>query len=417
MTPRRKHNRRAHGEGSVYPRKNKAGKVIGYRGELFLGYDPQGSPQRWRCSAKTEAEVIDLMTRARADLLGGKILVGPKQTLAEYLDWWLVDVAPQTARAHTLVDYRSIVALHLGPTLGAIPLAKLAPPQITHLLASKRQEGLSPRRVQYIRAVLHKALADAVRQLILDRNPVDAVSSPKVETAERRPLDLEQLQIFLGAVVGDPLEALYVLAVTTGMRQGELLALRRADYDRPRRTLHVRRSLAWIDGEPVFAEPKSRSSRRAVLLTFAAVGALERHLAQQGAGGPEDLIFREASGAPLDGRKITRGRFQPLLARAGLPKVRFHDLRHSLASLLIDDDTHPKQVQGLLGHSTIQMTLDLYSHLSTRLQRELVQRIEAMLSGGVLPPLPPQSAAELTEGYVDGGQVGEEDQETPPNEP
>ena len=411
----RKQERRAHGEGSIYKRKNKAGKVIGYRGEIFLGYDAQGAPLRWRCSAKTQEEVVAALAKARAEQLGGKVLVGPKQTLGEYLDWWLADVAPQTAREHTMVDYRSIAARHLKPALGAVPLAKLAPPQITHLLASKRQDGLSPRRVQYIRAVLHKAYADAVRHLIVDRNPVDAVPAPKVETPERQPLDLEQLQTFLNAVVGDPLEALYVLAVSTGMRQGELLALRRRDYDRPKRTLHVRRSLAWIDGKPVFAEPKSRSSRRAVLLTLFALGVLDRHLARQAAAGlamdPEALVFCGPGGAPLNGVNVTRHQFYPLLQRAGLPRVRFHDIRHSLASLLIDDDTHPKQVQGLFGHSTIQMTLDLYSHLSTRLQRELVERIEGRLFGGRLPPIPPQSAVKPAEVYGDENEVGSEDEE------
>ncbi|MHB1132653.1 MAG: tyrosine-type recombinase/integrase [Chloroflexota bacterium] len=405
--PRRKKERRSQGEGSVYKRKDKAGKVVGYRGELFLGNDAAGAPQRWRCSAKTEALVIDLMTKARADLLGGQLVVGPKQTVGEYLEWWLADVAPQSLRARTLADYQSIVAQHLRPTLGALPLAKLTPPQITHLLAQKRQAGLSPRRVQYIRAVLHKAFADAVRQQILDRNPVDAVPSPKVETNEHPTLDLEQLQTFLQVVAGDALEALYVLAVTTGMRQGELLALRWSDYDRPKRTLHVRRALSRFNGQVTFDLPKSRASRRPILLTAIAVDALARHRRGRDVA-PEALIFARADGAPLKGSWVTASHFQPLLKRAGLPRVRFHDLRHSLASLLVGGDTHPKQVQGLLGHSTVQITLDLYTHLSTRLQRELVQHIEGLLLGGALPPIPPQSVGELTEDYVDGGQVGDE---------
>jgi integrase len=199
----------------------------------------------------------------------------------------------------------------------------------------------------------------------------------------------EQAQKFLEAARDDPFEALYILAITTGMRQGELLGLKWQDIQLEQGKLQVRRSLARIGKQGfVTSEPKTKSSRRAIALATVAIEALKRHRIQQNerrlAAGPawedQDLVFCNLVGKPLEAGNLTRRSFRPLLEKAGAPKIRFHDLRHSAATLLLSMNVHPKIVQELLGHSSITITLDTYSHVLPSLQSEAVARFDTLLA-------------------------------------
>jgi integrase len=221
---------------------------------------------------------------------------------------------------------------------------------------------------------------------MLPRNVAALVTPPRINRKEIRTLSPEESRRFLAAIESDRLEALYVLAVTSGMRQGELLALRWTDVDLEAPAVSVHATLQRTRGSLVFAPPKTSRSRRRVALTRAAVEALRRHRARQGAerlragtawGDPE-LIFTNEVGQPLHGTYLTK-LFQVALVRAGLPRLRFHDLRHTAATLLLGRGVHPKIASEMLGHSSVAITLDLYSHVTPTMQREAATEMDRAL--------------------------------------
>ena len=207
-----------------------------------------------------------------------------------------------------------------------------------------------------------------------------------------RALSGDQAQQFLEAAQGDPLEALYVLGLTTGMRQGELLGLKWEDLDLAMGTLQVRRTIARLVGKGfTTSEPKTARSRRKIHLTKLAIDALKRHRIRQNearlAAGPtwneQGWVFCSEVGGPIEVSNMIRRSFRPILVKAGLPVMRFHELRRSAASLLLSMGVHPKIVQELPGHSSVSTTLDIYSHTLPSLQEEAVSRLNTLLSGHV----------------------------------
>jgi integrase len=203
-----------------------------------------------------------------------------------------------------------------------------------------------------------------------------------------RSLTAEQARILFDAAKGDRLEALYVLAVTTGLRQGELLGLKCDDIDLEVGTLQMRRILTTTKGGPVLSAPKTKGSRRTVRLSQMALEALTSHLDHQlgeidraaGLWRENGLIFASESGSPLSRHHVTAHRFKPLLRRAGLPEIRFHDLRHTCATLLLSNNVNPKVVSEKLGHASIAITLDTYSHVLPTMQESAAKAMEDALS-------------------------------------
>jgi integrase len=238
-------------------------------------------------------------------------------------------------------------------------------------VARKLDEGLAPKSVKHVHTTLHRALGQAVRWGLVPRNVAAAVDPPRVRTPEMRPLSPTQARTLLAAAEGNRLTALYVLAVTTGMRQGELLGLGWEDVDLDAGTVRVRRTLTLARGGPRLTEPKTRRSRRQIRLTASAVDALDRNRERQEAEGAakgdgwndQGLVFRTRRGTPIRRDNLHSKSWKPLLRRAGLPDVRFHDLRHTCATLLLTKGVHPKIVSEMLGHSSIAITLDTYSHV------------------------------------------------------
>jgi integrase len=222
------------------------------------------------------------------------------------------------------------------------------------------------------------------------RNPADAVKAPSPATEEMRPLSADEARRLLDTAKGDRLEALYVLAVTTGMRRGALLGLKWSDVDLENASVSIRRTLTRTDNGKRLAlgEPKTKKSRRTVRLTPRAVEALRRHLTRQ----MEDmerlgdlyedqgLAFTTGTGGPINPSNLRQRSLAPLLKKAGLPHIRFHDLRHTCATLLLSKNTHPKFVQELLGHATIAITLDTYSHVLPGMGDQTARAMEDALS-------------------------------------
>jgi integrase len=353
----------------------------------YTVHTPDG-PKRKPIYGRKYKEVEKKLAEARGDAARGLVFDAGNLKLGEYLDRWLTDSVADTVRPTTFERYEQIVRVHIRPALGSLKLMSVTPTHVRGLYREKLEAGLSPRTVQYVHATLHKALKQAVADGLIPRNTTEAVTPPQVRKEEIRPLSAEQVKTLFEAVRGDRLAALYILAVHTGLRQGELLGLKWDDVDLEAGTLQVRRTLTTAKGGPALSSPKTKGSRRTVKLSPTALEALRSHLERQlieidRAGDLWDengLIFVTESGTFLNRHYITTHRFKPLLKRSGLPQIRFHDLRHTCATLLLLKNVNPKVVSEMLGHSSIAITLDTYSHVLPNMQNEAAVAMEETLS-------------------------------------
>jgi integrase len=374
-------SKRANQEGSVYKRRD--GRWVA---SIVLDNSKRRSIYK-----KTQQEAIKALKKANQEKDSGILFSSEDQTLEAFLTNWLQDSVRQRVRERTYGRYRELIILHIVPVLGKIKLRKLSPQHLQKLYNQKLEEGYAPQTVKHIHRVLHCALNDALRWQLVSRNVSGAVDAPRVPMKEMQALSGEQARQFLKAAQGDPLEALYVLALTTGMRQGELLGLQWEDLDLDQGIIQVRRTITRLVGKGfVVLEPKTPKSRRKIHLTNLAVEALTCHrirqnearLAARVAWSEQRWVFCNAIGRPIDVGNMIRRSFRPILVKAGLPLMRFHELRHSAASLLLSINVHPKIVQDLLGHSNVGTTLDIYSHVLPSLQEEAANRLNALLSEG-----------------------------------
>ena len=349
---------------------------------------PDG-PKRRTLYGKTRKEAADKLAKALADRSGGIVVDDKNMSVGQYLDAWLAGCVRGTIRGSTFSRDAYLVANHAKPTIGRVKLKNLNALHLQGLYRERLDSGLSGSTVQKIHHVLHKALAQAVRWDLIPRNPADAVKAPTPTPKEMRPLSAVEARRLLGAARGDRLEALYVLAVHTGMRSGELLGLKWADVDLESGTIRVRRTLTRTeDGKRLtLGEPKTKKSRRTVRLTPRAAEALGGHRARQaeeklragGLYGDRGLVFAGETGGIVNPSNLRNRSFRPLLGRAGLPRITFHDLRHTCASLLFQRNVHPKFVQELLGHASIAITLDTYSHMLPGMGGEAADAIGEVL--------------------------------------
>jgi integrase len=266
---------RGNGEGGI-TRHKKSGLYMA----RYTVQTPTGS-KRKTLYGKTRREVDEKLTKAKADRDGGLVFDADNMKVGEYLERWLVDSVRDTVRSTTFERYEQVVRLHIRPVLGKLKLKNLSPAHVRGLYREKLDAGLSPRTVQYVHVTLHKALKQAIMDGLIPRNATEAVKPPQVRREEMQPLSPEQVKVLLEAARGERLEALYVLAVTMGLRQGELLGLKWEDVDLEARTLQVRRTLTTAKGGPVLSTPKTKGSRRSVKLTQSAVEALRSHLQRQ----------------------------------------------------------------------------------------------------------------------------------------
>ncbi len=361
------------GTGTVYPRKNKAGKVIGYRGSYF---DPAG--KRRYVGAKNKGDAERALRQAMTDADRGLILDAGTLTVGEYLERWLSDCLAPLVEAgkmehSTYVRYAGIVGGHISPMLGRKKLRDLGRTEVRALYVAKGKE-LSPRSVDYIHVTLQKALSQAMRDDLINRN-VAAGERPRSSRrrAEIKALSSEQARALLSTARGERNEGLYVVAVHTGLRQGELLGLKWADIDLATSRLSVCRTLKVTDHGLDFGPPKNNASRRSVPLSKTAVAALRAHRTRQNEERlrlgdlwqDHDLVFPNRVGRPMDHGNLYDREYKPLLQSAGLGDegFTFHSLRHTFATELFNQRKRPKIIQSLLGHSSIVQTMDTYSHL------------------------------------------------------
>lgn len=372
-------SKRGNGEGSIYHRKSD-GKWVGSislenrKRKVFYG--------------DTRKEVQEKLKVALREQQQGTLVTAPQQTVEQFLKQWL-DICKTGVRIRTYERYETLIRLHIVPVIGRVQLQKLTAQHVQALYAKKLEENLSPTTVNLLHTTLHKVLDDAMRWGLVARNVCDAVTPPRRGHYEIKPLTMEQAQKFIAAAKGHKLEALFVLAITTGMRRGEILALKWQDINFAQGTLQVRRIFTRAPGNRyIESEPKTEKSKRSIMLPALTMELLKQHrvhqLEEKLQAGPQwedhDLVFCTALGTPMNPSKLLE-RFNKLLEKAELPHIRFHDLRHSAATILLSMGTHPKVVQELLGHNQISMTMDIYSHVLPTMQKDAMSKLNDALQG------------------------------------
>ena len=373
--------RRGVQEGSVYRRAD--GRWVGV---LHVGYSG-GKRQRKSFYGATRQEVASRLAGAVRDRQLGRLPAPERERVGDFLSRWLEDTARHSVRATTYRGYEVVLRLHIVPEIGHLKLARLTADDLDGLYSRLLDKGLSPKYVRLVHAILHRALAHALKRGALAVNVASTVSAPSAPRKEFRTLSAEEAGRLLAEARSDRLYALYVLALTCGLRQAELLGLRWADVDLDGAVLHVRQQVYRLQGAWVFSEPKTAAGRRTISLSGRAVEALRERRRGQNAERLRaqdwedlDLVFANRRGRPTERANLQRQSFWPLLERAGLPRVRFHDLRHACASMLLAQNVNPKIVQEMLGHSSIAVTMDTYSHAMPSLQADAVAKMDRLFA-------------------------------------
>jgi len=356
---------------------------------VYIGRDADtGRERRKWFSFKTRREAEAHVTYLVSQIQGGGTLPATKQRVGEYLEQWLKDYAEGSLGPITIVRYQGIIRKYLIPTLGHVPLARLSPQTIQGYLTGLQQKGLSTTTVRYHAVILHESFGHAVKWGLVARNPVDHVQVPRKQYVEMRIWDEEQVKLFLAeGKRSSPYYPLYLAALTTGMRQGELLGLRWQDVDFLLGEVRVTQTFYRLGGRAIFKAPKTDKARRTVAVPPVLLEALKslgevRNRRKREAGDAYedlDLVFCQTLGKPLHAHNVVRRDFRDVMKRAKVPRIRFHDLRHCHATLLLQQGVHPKIVQERLGHATPAFTLHIYSHVLPGMQHEAVARLQDRL--------------------------------------
>jgi integrase len=367
--------RRGNGEGSIFQRGD--GRWVA---TLTVGYSAAGKRRRKTVYGWTKKEVQDKLVKLLPQKQDGSLCDSARGTVGQYLDRWLETEVRQNKRASTHASYRQVVELHVKPCIGGLQLSRLSAANVAAMYSTLDREGKSARLVQMAHAVLRRAMHRAVKLGLIGRNPCDGVERPQAPRHEITPLNPQQARALLQATSSHRLHALFILAITSGLRQGELFALRWEDVDLDAGILTVRRTVVQLGEDFIVNEPKTDRGRRRVEIPPIAVDALRDHkarLLKEGFAG-DGRVFLSKSGNYLR-RNAVRKALLLILKAAGLPEIRFHDLRHTCATLLMLDNTPAKVVQERLGHSNISLTLDIYSHVLPSMQRDAANRLDSLL--------------------------------------
>ena len=372
--------RRGRGEGSIVQRAD--GR---WMARVDLGWQ-DGRRRRKAYYGSTRAEVAAQLTKALRTVQRGATSLGDeRQTIKQFLERWIENVR-SSVRAKTHHSYTQLVRLHLVPGLGHLRLGRLQPEHVDAFLDRKRAAGLSPRTCQYLRAVLRIALNRAIKRKLVAQNAAALADAPRVVRAEVQSLTPDQARTFLPAIAEHHLYPLIVVAVSCGLREGELLGLQWPDVDLDRDVLRVRHALERLGKGWRLIEPKSEGSRRTIrlpapvvpILRAHRVRQLERRLAAGARWREHEFVFTARDGQPLDGCRLNR-QTKAQLHAAGLPRLKFHSLRHSCATFLLVQGVAPRVVMDILGHSQISVTMNTYSHVIEQLQDDAAQEMTALL--------------------------------------
>jgi integrase len=352
-----------------------------------------GKRRRKTVYGQTEDQVRAKLRNLQEEQERGRALLAPTHTVEQWLDLWLSDIkAHDGTRPATLTLYRGLADHYVKPVIGRVRLDKLTPAHVQRLVVETRNaetsrgRPLSAATQRHVHKLIRNALGDAHRLELVTRNVAAQVKAPPM-TRQRRPnMTVEDAKRLLTVIEGERLEAFYILALTTGLRRGELLGLRWSDVDLNSRQLHVRRALQRVGGKLQFVEPKTSASLRVVVVPKLAVRHLVKHKARQDAErlalGPawkdHDLVFASSRGTPLEPRNVNR-RWDELRDRAGLDWLRLHDLRHGCATFMMAAGVPARTIMEVLGHSEIGVTMNTYTHVLAQLREDAADAIDRLL--------------------------------------
>lgn len=373
------------------------GRIIKRKGSsnytivLQIGLDPSSGKrkQRWIAAGTSKRAAEAKLAELIHELDSGNYIKLNKTTVAQYLRRWLAEYKPSlTPRAYE--RYQGIVEKNLIPAIGSIRLVELRPEHIQRHYANMVDRGLAPRTVRYDHTVLHRALHMAAKWQLVPRNIADAVEPPKVNYSEMKTWDLDEVAKFLEAAKATPYYVLFYTALYIGARRSELLGLSWHHVDLLYSQINIERGLHWTkDKGYIFTQPKSMKSKRTIALPPSLALLLKERKEKQECArllagrtlSEDDLVFAHPDGSPLFPNSVSRA-WNLLVRKTGIRAIRFHDARHTHATLLLKQGTHPKIVQERLGHASIQITLDTYSHVVPGLQEAAAVRFDEVISGG-----------------------------------
>lgn len=377
--------KRANGEGSI--RKRKDGR---WEGRYTAGHDPATGKTIYKnVLGRTQAEVKEKLKRAIEDSAKLDMSKVGQYTVGQWMDVWFENYAKIKVRPSSHQTYRGYIENHIKPNIGSIPLNKLTSLELQMLykkllgngrverIESKKQpKGLSAKTVRNINQIISSALNLAIEQKLILTNPADACALPKLEHREMKTLPVEQLTSFLREAKESGVFEMYYIELATGLRRGELLGLKWSDIDLEHGSLRVQRQIARIDGEIVEAPLKTKNAYRTLLLSADAIDVLKT---QKKKCGTSPYVFPSPTGGPISPDSVLH-MLHRVLKRAGLPKVRFHDLRHTFATLALQNGVDIKTVSGMLGHFSAGFTLDTYAHVTTAAQKEAANTMGSVLT-------------------------------------
>ena len=376
--------RRANGEGSI--RKRSDGR---WEGRFVVGRHPDTGKAIYKnVLGKTQAEVRDKLKKAIEETSGLDVVKAGQYTLGQWMDVWYENYAKLKVRPSSHQTYRGYIDNHIKPNIGKVPLSKLTSLELQKFykkllgngrverIESKHQpKGLSAKTVRNINQIISSALNLAIEQKLIHSNPTASCALPKVERKEMNTLPAEQLASFLREAKESGVYELYYIALATGLRRGELLGLKWKDVDLDIGIIRVQRQVARIDGEVVEAPLKTKNSYRNIPISGDAVEILKTQ--KKNVAG--EYVFPSPNGGPISPDSVGN-MLHRVLKRAGLPKVRFHDLRHTFATLALQNGVDIKTVSSMLGHYSAGFTLDTYTHVTTPAQMEAANTMGSVLS-------------------------------------
>lgn len=386
--------------GSIVDPKKSKGRRKTWGVVISLGRDSQTGKlkQQWKGGFKKRADAVAYLNEVLPLAQNGTWTPPSKERFTAFAQRWLKDYAAATVRPTTLASYHMICRKHLIPELGLMPLTQLRPDRIQQYFTKKLESGLSSTTVRHHAMLLHRILATAVREGLLIQNPTDRVDVPRNRAVEMQTFDTERARLFLAAARSSPLYRLFLFAVLTGCRLGECLGLAWTHCNLTLGFAEIVQTLYWLYGSKakgertqlLLKEPKSKQAKGAVPLPPPLPEELRRLRDEQEENRrllgeryhDYGLIFTQVTGRPLHPSDV-RKEFHRVLREAQLPKIRFHDLRHSHASLRLEQGDHPKLLQAALRHSTAAFTLQTYSHLQRGMLEESAQRLATRLLGSV----------------------------------
>ena len=382
--------RRPSGDGMV--RKRDDGR---WEGRIVVGHKENGDSIFHYVSAKTQKALMEKMHRCIVEYDGAELTEDSRMTLGEWLDIWLKECAEPSVRPSTYKGYRGYAERNIKPSLGSKQISKVTAADVQTLYRKLQREGgvdggaLSPTTVRRIHGVLHQALNAAVDRHLIVKNPTDDVTLPKKVTAAKTILNDKQLERFMEAIKADEhWHDFFYLEITTGLRRGELLALRWDDLDFTTGKLHIDKQVCPVGGKLIISEPKTKAANRTIILPPAMLAVL----AEYKKGIFSDLMFpsRIKPDQPIDPGYV-RKRLQSILKRAGCKSVRFHDLRHTFATMSLENGMDVKTLSAIIGHVSSATTLNTYTHITDEMRRKAALNIDQGIAKAEVGLMPEQT--------------------------